>query len=149
MQCPACHHKLTEVMLGAVAIDVCEGGCGGIWFDNAELAKVEQEHHAAPDILVRVQRRDATKPAGRRSMHCPRCETEVLEPKIPRLGSAIEFDRCPSCHGYWLAHGELEKLIAENRIATPPGKGKRIYVNLEVVRFIHTVKIKKLPTRPA
>jgi len=41
----------------------------------------------------------------------------------------------------------LEKLIAENRIVTPPRKGKRIYVNLEVVRFIHTVKIKKLPVR--
>lgn len=147
MNCPACDHQLTEVQLGSVAIDICEGGCGGIWFDNAELGKVEQEHSDRAEAVVPVHPKARAKPDPTRERCCPRCEAVALEKKIPRLGSAIEFDRCPRCLGYWLDHGALEKLIAENRFFTPAARGKRIFVNLEVVRFIHTVKIKKAPAR--
>ena len=41
----------------------------------------------------------------------------------------------------------MEKLIEENRFVSPGSPGKHIFVNLEVVRFIHTVKIKKVPAR--
>jgi len=25
-------------------VDVCQNGCGGIWFDNFELEKVDEKH---------------------------------------------------------------------------------------------------------
>jgi Zn-finger nucleic acid-binding protein len=147
MNCPACDHSLAEVPLGSVSIDICEGGCGGIWFDHSELSKVETEHRNAAESVVKINRKARTQLDTTRPRTCPRCTAAVLEKKIPRLGSAVEFDRCPKCHGYWLDHGALEKLIKENSFYTPAHPGKRIYVSLEIVRFMHTVKIKNASAR--
>ena len=38
---------------------------------------------------------------------CPRCKKGMK--KIVRNGVVIDF--CPLCHGMWLDHGELTKLI--------------------------------------
>ena len=108
---------------------------------------MEEEHRDATGPVVRIHQDPAITPAADRVRHCPRCLTPALERKIPRLGSVIEFDCCPRCKGYWLDYGALEKLLEENRYFTPGKTGKRIFVNLKVVRYIHTVKIKKLPAR--
>ena len=147
MVCPACGQTLSEVALGSVTIDVCDHGCGGVWFDGAELKKVEQEQRDAAGPVVKMRHRAPLKVDPQQVRRCPRCQAR-LERRIPRLGSAIEFDHCLHCHGYWLDQGALEKLIAENRLVSPGASGKRIWVSLEVVRFIHTVKIRKLPSRP-
>jgi len=34
MECPACNRQLKEMEIGDIVVDVCENGCGGIWFDN-------------------------------------------------------------------------------------------------------------------
>ncbi|MFB2922740.1 MULTISPECIES: zf-TFIIB domain-containing protein [Aerosakkonema] len=39
MKCPACENNLTEIVTEAITVDVCEGGCGGIWFDRFELSQ--------------------------------------------------------------------------------------------------------------
>lgn len=46
-------------------------------------------------------------------MKCPRCErAELVE--MDREG--VTIDRCDKCRGIWLDRGELEKLIAKNRV---------------------------------
>ena len=147
MKCPACDHALTEMLVGTVAIDICENGCGGIWFDTHELKKVEEEQGDAAGQIVQIHRDSTVEVDVTRARSCPRCPAEKLETRIPRLGSAIEFDCCPRCGGYWLDHGELETLLRENRLFAPGKTGKRIHVSLEVVRFIHTVKIQKMSPR--
>lgn len=147
LKCPACDQLLSEVTLGSVAIDVCDHGCGGVWFDGAELKKVEHEQRDAAGPVIKLRHHAPLEPKHEHVRRCPRCQTYKLERRIPRLGSAIEFDHCMHCHGYWLDQGALEKLIDENRFVSPGSPGKRIFVNLEVVRFIHTVKIKKVPAR--
>src|SRR2546422_11747107 len=42
MICPACDYNLTPLTVGKLTVDVCQGGCGGIWFDNFELQKVDE-----------------------------------------------------------------------------------------------------------
>jgi hypothetical protein len=38
MTCPACGHAaLTPVDVSGLTVDVCQGGCAGIWFDPKEL----------------------------------------------------------------------------------------------------------------
>jgi uncharacterized protein len=37
MKCPACFNELTQLQVGSLVVDVCQGGCGGIWFDAFEL----------------------------------------------------------------------------------------------------------------
>ena len=48
MKCPACENELTEKIFANVPLDVCEGGCGGVWFDWFELQKFDDiiEYHA-------------------------------------------------------------------------------------------------------
>ena len=47
MKCPACFNQLTEMQVGSLVVDVCDGGCGGIWFDAFELQQVDEEDEAA------------------------------------------------------------------------------------------------------
>lgn len=147
LKCPACDQLLSEARIGSVTVDVCDGGCGGVWFDGAELKKVELEQREADGPVLQMRHYPPAKLDPNHIRRCPRCQAYKLERRIPRLGSVIEFDHCLHCHGYWLDQGSLEKLIEENRFFSPGKSGKRIFVNLEVVRYMHTVKIKKMPVR--
>ncbi len=42
-------------------------------------------------------------------MHCPRCESSVLE---ERDRNGLTVDVCKSCRGVWLDRGEIEKLLS-------------------------------------
>jgi Zn-finger nucleic acid-binding protein len=42
MNCPACRTTLTQVNVSGLRIDVCQGGCAGIWFDQAELRSLAE-----------------------------------------------------------------------------------------------------------
>ena len=54
MNCPACGRTLTQKTVGDLTVDVCAGGCGGIWFDNFELQKVDQGSEALGDQLLDI-----------------------------------------------------------------------------------------------
>ena len=47
MECPACGKQLQQMTAGDVTVDVCKGGCGGMWFDNYELKKFDEPHESA------------------------------------------------------------------------------------------------------
>ena len=44
-------------------------------------------------------------------MKCPVCKDVTL---LMSEKSGIEIDYCPECHGIWLDHGELEKIMEKN-----------------------------------
>jgi len=148
MKCPACDRGLTGVQVGSVLLDVCKGGCGGIWFDVHELEKVTEENQELPadvdvdcDVAVNVD--------FDRTRQCPRCDGVDLERRLPHLGSVVEIDLCPRCGGYWLDCGELEKIRAETGSPQKaPAKPRRIHISLEVIRYIHTVHIRRLGGKP-
>lgn len=110
MRCPACLHPLHRFKAGTVTLDGCDGGCGGIWFDHKELAKVTRKHSKAvtkiadirPDPKVRVHDNDIRE--------CPKCDAVTLEKKLYSLGSGVIMDVCPKCQGLWLDFGELDKI---------------------------------------
>jgi Zn-finger nucleic acid-binding protein len=145
MKCPACDRKLSEVKVGSVAVDICEGGCGGIWFDALELKKVSQEHESRAGTVVNIHRDAKIMVDDQQPRVCPRCAEVKLERRIPRLGSVVEIDLCPRCGGYWLDHGELEKIIEENRHFSGVKPVKRIFVNVEVINYVNNLQIKKYP----
>src|SRR4030095_15969652 len=41
VKCPSCKNELREKGAGSMTVDVCYGGCGGIWFDRSELERVD------------------------------------------------------------------------------------------------------------
>jgi hypothetical protein len=42
IECPVCSNVMTTMTAEGVTVDVCAGGCSGIWFDWFELARVER-----------------------------------------------------------------------------------------------------------
>ena len=114
MKCPVCANAMTPVQAGPVTVDVCLGGCGGIWFDNFELQKLDQPHEISGAMLIDVQPRADLNidPAQRR--YCPACEDILMMRHFYSPRRQVEVDECPSCGGFWLDAGELALIRQEH-----------------------------------
>lgn len=113
MNCPACGRTLTQKTVSDLAVDVCEGGCGGMWFDWLELKKVDESHEHVGEPLLNTARDPALRLDHERRRNCPRCGTTVLHRHFFSVKREIEVDECPQCAGYWLDVGELAKIRSE------------------------------------
>ncbi len=114
MNCPACTHPLTEITVEGVTVDVCQGGCGGIWFDNFELAKFDEPHESSAweQVLVSVDPHVVVDYQAKR--RCPRCAVPMMRQFCTPQRRA-QVDVCPQCAGNWLDTGELAQVRAEFR----------------------------------
>lgn len=140
MECPRCKIELTNdpyrgteerhrprVRLHAVAheagveIDRCSG-CGGVFLDHGELAKIQNaasqgdtKQTVAPTTTIqRVYARGRERGAGTDheaavALVCPACGGEMAG-RNWGFGSEVMVDTCIECRGVWLDFGELEAL---------------------------------------
>ena len=120
MKCPACKSPLREKGAGGMTVDICYGGCGGIWFDARELNRIDARaaanlHTVWRDPLKEVK---LTEPRP-----CPRCPEQVLERRWFSEQKRVEIDQCPTCGGIWLDEGEFSRIQDEMKAAkvAPPG----------------------------
>ncbi len=105
MLCLVCGETLTGIKVNGVAAAVCDGGCGGIWFNRFnDSTRVAAEHlsDAQPDICLGAD--------SARELYCPVCYDVVLLPHSWSLTEQVNVNTCPQCGGFWLYWGELEKL---------------------------------------
>lgn len=93
-----------------MSLDVCYGGCGGIWFDATELGRVSARAATTLHTIwqVLVSNVKLTKPRM-----CPRCPNHVLERKWFSDLKRVEIDQCPKCGGVWLDAGEFSRIYEE------------------------------------
>ena len=110
MICPACGNKLTEMKAGDVKVDVCAGGCGGIWFDNFELEKMDEPHESAGEALLEVHRDENVRVDHEQRRSCPHCEDMVMGRHFMSVKMEVDVDECPGCGGHWVDFGELAKI---------------------------------------
>ncbi|MGN6554699.1 MAG: zf-TFIIB domain-containing protein [Verrucomicrobiota bacterium] len=113
MKCPACDRTLARISLGSLEVDVCRGGCGGIWFDGYELQQVDDADESLGESLLRIPRDESIRVDSHIKRECPNCLQKKLmrhqfSPKI-----AVQVDECPGCGGFWLDAGELEQIRLE------------------------------------
>jgi len=113
LTCPACGHLLTEMTAGDIVVDVCKGGCGGIWFDNFELRKVDEKHEHQGEILLDIERIPEARVDREAKRPCPRCGGVVMMRRYFSVKRKVEIDECPSCGGIWLDAGELRDIRSE------------------------------------
>ena len=78
MKCPACKSPLREKGAGGITLDVCYGGCGGIWFDARELEGVNAR---AATTLHTIWQAPVGNVKLTEPRMCPRCPELVLERK--------------------------------------------------------------------
>jgi len=143
MICPACSRKLTETQVGAVAVDVCHGGCGGIWFDAFELQRVDEQHEAAGERLLEIPRDPAVVVDATRKRACPRCDGIKLKRHFFSARRKVEVDQCPSCGGYWLDAGELEQIRAEKAASAAAAEAGKGTISIEIVRYLYRIRLEE------
>lgn len=110
MICPACGNTLVTRKAGDVDVDVCDGGCGGAWFDNFELPKVG----VAGGEVIRSVPRELSLHVDRESRRrCPRCPDQFMQRRYYSRLRRTQIDECPNCAGIWLDAGEFAAIEAE------------------------------------
>ncbi len=113
MDCPVCRGTpLRQTRLGDfgnVTLDICPT-CHGVWFEVGELDRLDgspwanvEEHH--------FHETEGDHPEA----DCPKCAV-LLTPLSPADMPDVIVDRCSQCHGFWLDHGELDRMkeVAQN-----------------------------------
>jgi len=140
MKCPACFNELTPLQVGVVTVDVCQGGCGGIWFDAFELQRVDEQNEAAGEWLLDIQRDDTIQVDSSRKRECPRCEGVKLKRHFFSAKRQVEVDECPGCGGYWLDAGELERIRQETEEARIVRQARQPGLTGSVVRYLYQMR---------
>jgi Zn-finger nucleic acid-binding protein len=113
MNCPACGGTLTPVDVSGLTIDVCQGGCAGMWFDQSELHALDEPADKAGEILVKLAGQPVVTVDLAQRRRCPKCPNSVLMRHFYSAKRAVTVDECPTCAGTWLDGGELEQIRRE------------------------------------
>jgi uncharacterized protein len=140
MKCPACFNELTEIQVGNLAVDVCQGGCGGIWFDAFELQRVDEEAEAVGGALLHIQRNERLVVDRSRKRECPCCAGIKLHRHYFSAKRKIEVDQCPNCGGYWLDAGELALIRAETAETEAETQVRCSSISSDVIRYLYRLR---------
>jgi len=95
-----------------MTLDVCYGGCGGIWFDATELERVSARAATTLHTIWNVPVGNVNQTEPRL---CPRCPDQVLDRKWFSDLKKVEIDQCPKCNGIWLDAGEFSRIYEETQ----------------------------------
>ena len=109
MKCPACDNSLSNLMVSDVELNICQNGCGGIWFDQFEFRKFDEPHEHAEEILG-LQINRTCQPVHLEKRHCARCEHQLMLRRFYSPKQKIMIDECPMCGGIWTDYGELGQI---------------------------------------
>lgn len=134
MNCPACDHVLSSRHLAGIPVDICHGGCGGLWFDAFELAKVDESHELTDEELLRPKFNLATQVGAGAKRACPLCADVRLLRHFFSPQRQVEIDTCPQCGGVWLDAGELQRIRAEKESLNATEERAQVQCFVELVR---------------
>lgn len=112
MQCPACQSELQEIDLHDLKIDLCQDGCGGIWFDRFELNRLNKIHANTLQNLFKTATQKTKTNITKTKRRCPR-DTTIMQQHYHSVRKKIEVDTCPCCAGIWLDRNELDAIQNE------------------------------------
>ena len=115
MKCPACSQQLFRTNVGAITLDYCKEGCGGIWFDANELEQFDGENNNIDSKLLRGKGAVNVVIDRSKQRFCPKCNAAPLDRHVYDSREGFEVDSCSCCGGIWLDTGELSFLRSENK----------------------------------
>ena len=108
--CPACHLSMIQLNVGDTVVDECRN-CGGVWCDDKEIDELAKMVRIPHNLVNRYPTEEAPTQSLPGERECPKCH-EKLD-GVPYLGIPIEM--CRKCHGFWLGHGLLRKVLNAKR----------------------------------
>jgi Zn-finger nucleic acid-binding protein len=113
MTCPACGNPMTELTVSDVKVEACKGGCGGLWFPEWTLRKVDQPDQSAGEALLHIDRNPAVAVDQNRRRNCPRDQDIVMMRHFWSVKRGVVVDECTKCEGVFLDPGELAQIRSE------------------------------------
>ncbi len=113
MKCPACGGELSRVVAGDVTIDACKDGCGGLWFDQLELRRVDEPSETTGEVLLDINRKEGVQIDQGPRRKCPKCNSVPMMRHFFSVKREVQVDECPQCGGYWLDLGELATIRSQ------------------------------------
>ncbi len=128
------------MQVGNVTVDVCQGGCGGIWFDAFELQRVDDQEEAAGEAMLHIRKDPKVQVDPSRKRSCPKCEGIKLKKHFFSAKRRIEVDECPNCGGYWLDAGELAQIRQEKEQTAKAGQ-VRPQLTTEEIRYLYRMRL--------
>ena len=132
-RCPACAAQMHPRSFGPVEVDVCDPGCGGLWFARSALATVDEPDEGMGAALEAALVHPA-RPVRSAPIRCTRCDVVMREHRYQNIPHVL-VDECPDCGSFFLDAGELrairdalgarnsEMVILVSRIFTRPIAG--------------------------
>jgi Zn-finger nucleic acid-binding protein len=117
MKCPACSSSLTAMNINQIEVDVCKGGCGGIWFDQDEIDRFDELSELDAGLLDNIQKDPALKIDRNAARPCPRCAGQVLVRQFFDDKNQVEINQCWKCSGIFLDTGELTAIQKQYKTA--------------------------------
>lgn len=114
IKCPACGKEMEKVFIPSegINIDICTNGCGGIFFDNREFDKFNEEHEDIELLKAKLHGKTFAPVDDDAIRICPACGGQMVKNTTSSNGEIV-VDDCYICGGKFLDHGELEKIRAE------------------------------------
>jgi Zn-finger nucleic acid-binding protein len=121
-----------------ITVDVCQGGCGGIWFDAHELQHINEPFAFNTEALLSIQKMPGIALIQRGKRSCPRCKDVFLMRHFFSRKRKVEIDDCPGCGGIWLDAGEL----AQIRDELPPMEARKEEISQRNIRLVYQYLLK-------
>ena len=108
MKCPVCGQEMVQRNFG-IPVDVCEHGCQGIWFDQGELAQLDETKEGFGPALAAALHYPRNNQKKRGPINCPKCGTPMHTHQYSRARE-VNVDECYRCGGFFLDSGELTEI---------------------------------------
>lgn len=141
MKCPACTKVLSEVIIQGISVDLCNQGCGGMWFDQGEISKFDESHEGAGEKLIQLSPRSYYGSKHSQKFNCPKCSNTKMMRHFWSSKQKVELDECGTCGGFWVDCGELREI--RNLFKTEAGRKEA------ASKYFHDVLGEKLENRKA
>ena len=140
MECPACSRELKQVNAAEVTVDICEGGCGGIWFDQFELIKFDEPHESDGGLLLDINRDPNISVDSNKKRNCPKCINVDLRKHFFSIKKEVEVDECFKCAGFWLDYAELLQIREQFKTEEERAKATDQYIGNIVNKKLEYVR---------
>jgi len=117
---------MTEIAAGDVKVQACKGACGGLWFDEWTLGKVDQPDQSAGQSLLNIPQNASLKVDQSQRRKCPR-DSVVMMRHFWSVKRDVVVDECPKCEGIFLDPGELAAIRADYKSDAERHKAAEAY----------------------
>jgi len=125
MNCPNCGKIMKKYFLTNVGnnVDVCIDGCGGLYFDNNELKRVEKNALDSNSLVDLLKGKEFLKIQNSLALKCPVCHSKMVK-HFTTPSKRNSVDECYFCGGTFIMSDIFLNMMDELKL--PPEERENI-----------------------